>query len=192
MSNLNRLLLGLVVCLLCVTGITESGVANEQKEKQGQLEIVGVPAQAVAGTYYTKTDVFYADVQDIEGAFVRITYDDLVIIGRVVEWRRKDNYLKVTVDASLEQKDMNIIADQIEYFTEEERLLAEGNLQVTTEDATVYADRMVHLEKEEKTDFFANVAVHITDGKLFGDHFVIYSAEDRMEFIGSFRGEFDR
>lgn len=183
------LLIRVLVTVILGLGLTGTCLASANT---GYLEIIGVPPDALAGTYDTKTDIFNADLQHITGAFARITYDDLIIIGRVVEWRRKENYLRVTVDASLERENMTLIGEQIEYFSEEERLLAEGNLEVTTESAIIYADNMIFLEKLDRTDFFNNVVVKLTDAKMFGEHFVIYSDKDSMEFIGPFKGEFDR
>lgn len=189
MNKFNKFLLGLLLTFSFTLTIVGLGYANDNL---GYLEIIGVPANISTGTYYNKTDILFIDVQDIDGAYVRITMDDLVITGRVVELHGKDNYLKVTVDATLEQKDFSVIADHIEYFSKEERLLAQNNLEVTTEDAVVHADRMIHFETEEKTEFLENVIVTLTESRLFGEHFILYGNDDRMEFIGGFKGEFER
>lgn len=193
MEKLKHIILISVLVSIIGWGIIGVGIAAEntvEGRKDYVLEIIGTSGDDMLGDYYVKTGLFKIDVSHIDGAYVRISSDDLVITGLVVEW--SDNYLVVTNQAKVEQKKMTLTGDKIEYFSEIEKLIAAGNLEITTEDAVIYADRMIHLEKEDQTEFMDNVIIQISDGKIYTERCIMLGETDQMQFIGSVRGEFQK
>lgn len=187
----------LIIVLIFIIGwsITQVGIAAENTDegeggKDYVLEIIGTSGDDMLGDYYVKTGLFKIDVSHIEGAHVRISSDDLVITGLVVEWC--DNYLIVTNQAKVEQKKMTLTGDKIEYFSKTEKMIATGNLEITTEDAVIYADSMTHLQQEDRTEFIDNVIIQLSDGKIYTERCIMLGEEEQMQFIGSVRGEFQR
>lgn len=158
--------------------------------RSGQLEMIGVPEDVLAGQYDSKTKVFRADVTDIPDALVRIVYNGTVIEGRVVEWNTEDDHLIVQQGASVERKDMRLTGDLVEYFRAEERMTASQNVHVVQDDSTITADSFAFDEAEERAEFRGNVVVEFSDGLFRGGHLVLYVEDDRMEFLGPFSGEF--
>lgn len=181
-----------VIILITMLALFSAGAAAQTNSTNIDVDIIGVPEGVKAGGFNLKTETFTADVSQIEGAYVRITYNDIVVFGQFVEFRRNDNYLLVTGNVRVEQADMLLTGDQVEYFTELEKMIGSGNLKVTTDDAVVWADQMIYLRTEDKVDFLHNVTVEVSDAKLYGEHFVMLRAEEMMEFIGPFKGEFRR
>ncbi len=185
-----RLSRGLFGFLLGLSLLFTSTVFGEKQD--GYLELIGVPADQVAGEYDTKTGIFQADLRHIEGAYVKITYDKMIITGRVLEWHTKEDYLLVQVDVVLDKEKMHLTGDQIEYFSEEERMVAIGNLRVVTDDAVTLAERMNYYEEEDKAELFDDVVVTVDDGIFRGQHFVMFIDQEIMHFFGPFQGEIQR
>ncbi len=160
--------------------------------RTGYLELVGVPANQIAGGYNTKTGLFEADLRNFDGAYVKITYDDMVITGQVLEWQTKDDYLQVRVEAFLKQDNMEIESDLIEYYSDDERMIATGNVSVNTDDANIKAASMIYLREQDRAEFLDNVVVSVDDGVFQGEHFVMYIDKEVMQFYGAFQAEFQR
>lgn len=190
MNKGKRIGLVLLVVVLTLAFVSSVGAQEVSEKSAVNLEIIGVPADYKAGGANVQTGIFLFDVRDIPDAYVSITYEDLIITGKLVEYRSKDNYLIVTVDAIIKREDMTITSDEVEYYTEKEKLLANGNVVVTTKDALVKAASMNYLRTEDRAEFMTDVIVELTDGKLLGDYFVMHIDAETMEFIGPFRGEF--
>ena len=190
MTMNKRLPIGLLGFFLGLSLLFTLTVFGEKQD--GYLELIGVPANQIAGEYDTKTGIFTADLRHIEGAYVKITYDKMIITGRVLEWRTKDDYLLVQVDAVLDKEKMHLTGDQIEYFSEEERMVAIGNIKVVTDDAVILATRMNYFEEVDKAELFDDVVVTVDDGIFRGQHFVMYIDQEIMHFYGPFQGEIQR
>ena len=135
--------------------------------------------------------MFTIDVSHIDNAHVRISSEDLIITGLVVNWDG-DGYLTVTKDARVKQEQMTLVGDKIEYFSDTEQMFGEGNIKATTYDAIIYSDRVVYMQEENRAEFFGNVVVEVSDGKLYAEHLIIWTELEQMEFVGSFKGEFSR
>ena len=151
---MNRpILLAAVILLLVVC----SAFAMAQEAAQGQPGAEGTPAEQesrihlttvgvpdglvdVTGRYDLKNNIFMGDVSEIDGAYFIITYDDVIITGTVIEHRKQDNYLLVTGNVRIEQKDLILVGDKVEIYTELEQIFAYGNLEVETNDAFVRAE----------------------------------------------------
>ncbi len=173
-----------VVCLLSLCA------AVSVTARSGQLEMIGVPEDVLAGQYDSQTKVFRADLTEIPDAFVRIVYNGTVIEGRVVEWNTEDDYLKVQQGASVVRKDMRLTGELVEYFRADELLTAADDVRVMQEDTTITADSFSFFEPEERAEFRGNVVVEFSEGVFRGGHLVLYVEDDRMEFLGPFSGEF--
>jgi hypothetical protein len=189
---MNRVTALIVIFTVVALALVSAGAAAQEGSGEIEVGIVGVPEGVRAGGFDLKTEIFTADVSQIEGAYVQIKYEGIIVIGQIVEFRRKDNYLVVTGNVQVEQDDLFLTGDKVEYYPEQEKMIGTGNLKVTTKDAVVWADQMVFLRNEDKVDFLQNVIVEVTDAEMFGEHFVMLRAEEQMEFIGPFRGEFRR
>lgn len=190
---MNKAIAILLVIMMTVT--LSMGVAAENNSADSEMidfEIVGVPPGMNASSFDLKTEIFKANVTEFPDAYVRIIYDDIIVIGQTVEFQRQNNYLLVTGDVKVEQEDMVLTADQIEYYTDLDKMIGTGNLEVVISDATIWSDHMIYLNNEDKIDFTENVIVETKDAKLYGEHFVMYTETEQMEFIGSFRGVFAR
>lgn len=193
MNNLTRTLLVVIVIVLMITGANNQIVQAENNDSDvGYIEIIGVPDEIIAGKYDPKTGIFEADLREITGAYVKITYDEIVITGKMVTWYRSDDYLVVTDEARVVQDDLILTSDQIEYYSELEELVATNNVQVTTDDAVVTSQFLEYSRHADRAEFKQDVVVDVTDGKLYGQHFVMLVEAEEMQFIGSFTGEFQR
>lgn len=153
--RLSKVFLGLVLLVLLVPNMV---AANNN---QGELELIGVPSDVVAGRFDNRAGVFTADLTEIEGAYIRITYDDMNITSKRVEWNTKDGML-----------------------------LASVNVLLTTEDATIEAGELTYWEEEDRARFKHNVVVQLEDGTFYGEDFLLHLEDEQMEFFGPFRGQF--
>lgn len=176
--------LAAVILVLVWTGL---GLAAGE---QGVLEIIGVPEDVAAGRYDPEEGLFYADVSDLPEALIRVRFDEVLLSGKEMEWRTKDNYLIFKQGAWLEKDDFELSADVVEYFGDEERLCAEGSVVVITEDAAVYAERLTYDEKTDEALFTGGVTVVFEEGTVRGEKFVMRMEKSELRFFGPFQGEF--
>ena len=181
------LLLGLLLAIGMIFSMSDFLRASG---KAGQLELVGVSLDVIGGRYDTKTGIFFADLSKVPEAYVKITFDDVVVTAKIVEWNTKTEYLKAQEQVAMIKEKLDLTGDELEYFTAEERLEARGNVKVISNDATLFSEEMSYLEAEDKATFLKSVVVEITDGIFRGEHFVLYIEEEQMEFFGPFQGEF--
>lgn len=181
-----------IVIILFVVANSSIVFAESNNPNVGYVDIIGVPSDQVAGEYDLKTEIFAADVSEFEGAYVQITYDDLVITGKMVTWYRGNDYLVVIGDARVVQDDLVLTSDKIEYYGDREELVATNNVEAITEDAVVTSQLLEYNRGADRAEFKQNVIVEVTDGRLYGEHFVMLIEAEEMQFIGSFTGEFQR
>lgn len=175
------ILIGLLVVATAVAG-AESQV--------GTLEITGVPTELAAGRYDRQAGIFYADVAEIEGALIEVSFEEVQIVGKKMEWRTDDNYLIFKIGAKLTQADFELTGDIIEYYGDQKNLEASGSIVVITEDATVYANELVYDEETDEALFTGQVRVVFEDGILEGERFLMLLEKSELQFFGSFQGEF--
>lgn len=180
----------LMVVSLLVLLLAASPIWAAENES-GRLEITGVPEDVTAGRYDRQAGVFSADVTAIEGALVKVIFEEVEIVGQKMEWRTDDNHLIFTTGATLTKEDFTITGDTIEYFGDEDRLHAQGSVVVTTDDATVYADEMVYDEETDEAVFTGKVKVVFEDGVLEGEKFVMFLEKSELQFFGAFQGLFN-
>src|SRR5690554_3737210 len=167
-----------------------TGVVLAQ-DQVGTLEITGVPAETSAGRYDRQSGVFFADVTEIEGALVHVTFEEVKLVGQKMEWRTEDNYLIFENDAKLNKDDFELTGDVVEYFGDEAKLHSTGNVVVVTDDATIYANNLVYDENTDEALFTGAVRVVFSDGVLEGERFLMLLEESELQFFGSFQGEFN-
>ena len=185
--KVSRKLVGLLL-LLAFLGAAQTARGQGQI---GTLHITGVSSEVSTGRYDREAGIFYADVSEISGALITFVYDDVEIMGKIMEWRTDDDYLIFSIDAKLTQEDFELTGDLIEYFGEEKGLRAEGNVVVVTEDATVYADRLDYDEETDEALFTGSVRVVFSDGFMIGEKLLMYLEKSELQFFGSFQGEFN-
>lgn len=160
------------------------------KEKTGTLELIGVPSNIQGGWYDSNSGIFFVDVTEIDGAFVRVSYEKMQITGEKLEWHTKDDYFILTEGAKLEKDDFVLESKTLEYYGNEEKLVATGDVVATTEDAAVRSQTLVYLEETDEALFTGDVIVEITDGRLEGQRFLMFVEKKEMQFFGPFQGQF--
>jgi lipopolysaccharide export system protein LptA len=160
------------------------------KEKTGTLELIGVPSSIQGGWYDSNSGVFFVDLVEIEGAFVRVSYEDMQITGEKLEWHTKDDYFIFTEGAKLEKDDFVLESKTLEYYGNEEKLTAAGDVVVTTEDAVIRSQRLVYLEETDEALFTDDVIVEVAEGRLQGQRFLMFVEKKEMQFFGPFQGQF--
>lgn len=177
---------------LVLLGLLVLAPAAVQAQGQtGTLEITGVPADTAAGRYDRQAGVFYADVAHLEGALVKVTLEEVTMVGRKMEWRTEDNYVLFTNEAKLNKEDFELTADLIEYFGDEKKLNAQGSVVVITDEATIYAQALEYDEETDQAIFTGQVRVVFEDGTLEGEKFLMLLEQSELQFFGSFQGEFN-
>lgn len=184
---MNREKLCFMVILILLLTVSDGLLA---KEKAGTLELIGVPSHVQGGWYHSDSGVFFVDVTEIEGAFVRVSYEDMEITGKKLEWHTKDDYFIFTDGAKLEKDDFVLESKTLEYYGNEEKLVAAGNVVAVTDDATVHSQTLVYLEETDEALFTDDVTVEVTDGRLQGQRFLMLVEKKEMQFFGPFQGQF--
>lgn len=190
----------LVIAIILLAAFTFCAAAQEADVEQPaaakpaeqsdrvMIETVDVPLE-FTGSFNWETGEFTADVSEYEGAYIQITFKDVVVIGQAVVHRQKENYLLVTGNVRVEQKDFVLICDQVEYYTELEKLIGTGNVKVKTDDINASSDEMIYLQKEEQVDFIGNVAAETKDATIYGEHLIVLRPTNSIRFNGWFRVE---
>ena len=89
------------------------------KEKTGTLELIGVPSNIQGGWYDSNSGIFFVDVTEIDGAFVRLSYEKCRSRGEV-RMAYKDDYFIFTEGAKLEKDDFVLESKTLEYYGNEE------------------------------------------------------------------------
>src|SRR5690625_3557238 len=116
MGRLQRMnKVGLVLLILLVllgVGITHVGAESQV----GTLEITGVPQEVTAGRYDRQMGLFYADVSEIDGALIQVSFEEVQIVGQQMEWRTEDNYVTFGKRAKLTKDDFELTGDTVEYY----------------------------------------------------------------------------
>lgn len=184
MTRANRCIAMLLMLLfLCVPSVSA-------EERTGTLEITGVPPEMTAGHYDSSAKLFTADVREIPGATIRVTYDDMRISGLQLEWRTEDEHLTFVHSVNVWREDLELEADWLEYDGQAKVLTAKGNVKVTTEDAVIYAGHLVYTEDTDEALFTDSVRVEFSDGAFMGEKFLFRVEEKAMQFFGPFQGSF--
>lgn len=174
-----------VLFLLVATGTCAA------QSQSGRLEITGVSANVSTGRYDRQAGIFFADVTEIEGALIHVTFEEVNIVGQRMQWRTEDDYVLFTAGATLTKDDFTLTAEQIEYYGEEKRLQAQGSVVVVTDDATVYAQELVYNEETDEAVFTGQVKIVFDDGVLEGEKFVMFLEKSEVQFFGAFQGLFN-
>lgn len=183
----SKLVIGMIVVLIFCFSTPILGASQT-----GTLELKNVPDTVQAGRYDSKSGIFSADLSEVPDAYVQITFEDMVLRGKVLHWNTEDDYMRLEKDAELTKDDFDLTADQIEYFGDIEKLIATGNVVAVAEDATIEAELMEYYETTDEAHFLRNVLVKMDDGSFRGERFVMYVELEKMEFFGPFTGEFVR
>jgi len=189
---MNKASLLIMVVLLAVftacAAAQELGAEQPAAADKINIKTIGAPDVSDTGSYNLNTGELTTDVSGYEGAYIQITYKDMVVTGRTVVYRQKDGYLLVTGDVRVEQKDLVLTCDKLEYYTNSEKMLASGSLQVTTDDAVASADELIYLKKEERIDFISNVVMNSKDPEVtfHGQHMILWRETNQIKFNGPY------